>query len=321
MAQTALVCSSCGKAARNKKHSLMVCGNCRNAQYCDSVCQKQHWKNGGHKQSCKQQHHVSVSLHVHCDAEVPANMPIALFASPSHETRAACIDGMHKNSKKERKPRDLTNSAACWDAVSCTYALVMGYIVDSQWSMASTYIVKYDAAFVAFQNSFPGGFDMQRDGEQWQVQAHVDSMQQNALLVNQMLLTKKNEATRLKVLEMPVGRARADAVYGTVAELVFEQAGWKKQDTREFNKKLQFLVGFDEKCIALLMGMGMVSGDGVDVSKNFDIILQRSAHAIQLLHNHTPVPPAPLPYADYLDDIVFFQNQHARITILKTAMF
>jgi len=320
MSQTALLCCSCGKGARNSKHSLMVCGKCRNAQYCDSVCQKQHWKHGGHKQSCKKLH-VPISIQVQGDASAGTELPIALFASMSHEDRAACVDSMQERSKKSRKPRDLTDSAACWDAVACTYALVLSYIVDSQWSMASKYIVKCDDAFVTFQNSFAGGFDMARDGEQWHVQAHMDSMQQNALVVNLMLLTKKNEAARLKVLEMPIGRERANAVYHIVTELILEQDGWKKQDTREIDKKLQFIVSFDEKCIAMLMRMGMVSGNGVDVSKNYDTILQRANHAIELLQGHTPVPPEPLPYADYLDDIAYFQNQHARITILKTAMF
>ena len=320
MSQTALLCCSCGKGARNSKHSLMVCGKCRNAQYCDSVCQKQHWKHGGHKQNCKKLH-VPICFEVEGDAGADTELPIALFASMSHEDRAACVDSMHKHSKKSRKPRDVTDSAACWDALACTYALVLSYIVDSQWSMASKYIVKCDAAFVVFENSFAGGFDMARDGEQFHVQEHMDSMQQNAVLVNLMLLAKKNEATRLKVLEMPTGRERANAVYHIVTELILEQDAWEMQDTREIDKKLQFLVCFDEKCIAMLMRMGMVSGDGVDVSKNYDIILERATHAIELLQGHTPVPPAPLPYADYLDDITYFQNQHVRITILKTAMF
>ena len=95
----------------------------------------------------------------------------------------------------------------------------------------------------------------------------------------------------------------------------------KKQETSEPDKKLQFLVDFDEKCIAMLMRMDSVSGNGVDVSKNYDMILQRAAHAIELLQGHTLVPPGALPYTGYLDDIVYFQKQHARITTLKTEMF
>ena len=41
MAQIALVCCNCGKAARNSKKALKVCGKCRNAQYCNAECQKE----------------------------------------------------------------------------------------------------------------------------------------------------------------------------------------------------------------------------------------------------------------------------------------
>lgn len=44
-------CFSCGKL--RFENDLFRCGNCRLAYYCNVKCQKHHWKNGGHKKSCK----------------------------------------------------------------------------------------------------------------------------------------------------------------------------------------------------------------------------------------------------------------------------
>jgi len=67
--------------------------------------------------------------------------------------------------------------------------------------------------------------------------------------------------------------------------------------------------------------MGMVSGDGVDVRKNFDIILERTAHAIQMLENYKCVPAGVHPYEEYLKDISYFRAEHNRVAYLKTTMF
>jgi hypothetical protein len=34
------------------KRGLYLCGRCRDVKYCSTVCQKVHWKKGGHKQEC-----------------------------------------------------------------------------------------------------------------------------------------------------------------------------------------------------------------------------------------------------------------------------
>ena len=34
------------------KCELLTCGRCKVIKYCNGVCQKRHWKEGGHKQEC-----------------------------------------------------------------------------------------------------------------------------------------------------------------------------------------------------------------------------------------------------------------------------
>jgi len=205
---------------------------------------------------------------------------------------------------------------------------VLGYIADKQWSMASTYIIKWHAAFLVFQNSFPAGtsYDMANDGAgpnpAWeQVPSHVHTMERNGPLVTQMMLNNQNECLRLQVIKMPPGRARTDSLYEIVHKLISEQGGWEKQITKTADKKLHFMVDFDRDCVSILVDMGMVSGDGVDVQKNFDIIIERSAHAIQMLEHYECVPAGVHPYVEYLKDIAYFRTQHDRVVCLKTAMF
>ena len=50
-ATSLLECAECGKADVAKK--LRTCSQCLGAFYCDRVCQKKHWKEGGHKHMCK----------------------------------------------------------------------------------------------------------------------------------------------------------------------------------------------------------------------------------------------------------------------------
>jgi len=251
-----------------------------------------------------------------------------VFEGITEEAATQFMDFMRKDSKELRKKYDHKDTEACWDAAEIIHALVLGYIAVGQWSMASTKIIEWHAAFLVFQESFPAGtsYAMANDeagtNKTWQcVQLHVDSMQQSGLLVNLMVLHNANECTRLQVLDMPLGRARTDAVYAIVEKLITEQGGWETKNAKTTDKKLNFMVGFDRECISLLIEMGMVSGNGVDVQKNFNVILARTAHAIQLLDNYTCVPAGVLPYEDYLEDLAFFRAQQANIAYLKTAMF
>ena len=43
-------CAACGKADPGVK--LKKCGHCGKVSYCSVDCQRQHWKQGGHKQAC-----------------------------------------------------------------------------------------------------------------------------------------------------------------------------------------------------------------------------------------------------------------------------
>jgi hypothetical protein len=45
-----VVCSACYA----DQSTFQFCSKCKVAAYCDSDCQKNHWKTGGHKQSCKE---------------------------------------------------------------------------------------------------------------------------------------------------------------------------------------------------------------------------------------------------------------------------
>jgi len=336
MSQIALVCSNCGKAARNSKKALEVCGQCRNAQYCNKECQKMHWKQGGHKLVCckfsASLHFQSTDSHVSFESEggtgEEIDLPLTLFGKMTCETLARCMDGMLDDSKELRKYYDRANSEECWTAAEVIHALVLGFIADKQWSMASTYIVKWHAAFLVFQNSFPAGtsYDM-ANGEAgpnpaWkQVPSHVHSMERNGPLVTQMMLNHQNECTRQQVIKMPLGRARTDALYDIVHKLISEQDGWKERDSKTADDKLLFIIDFDRECVSILMNMGMDSGDGVDVQKNFNIILERIANAIQMLESHKCVPAGVHPYPEYLKDIAYFHAQHDRVVYLKTVMF
>ena len=334
MSQSALLCSNCGNTTRDGKKALMVCGSCRNAQYCNVKCQKQHWKQGGHKMMCKklvagllESSHGS-SFQYADGADAAIDCPVEIFGGMTKETLTPFMDIMHKDSKKLRRKYDRKDTEACWDAAEANHALVLGYITDKQWSMASTYIIEWHAAFLDFQKSFPAGtsYAMAHDeagtNKTWPyVQSHVDSIQQSGTLVNQMLLRNTNECTRLQVIQMPLGRARTDAVYEIVDDLISEQGGWATMIAKMTDKKLNFMVWFDRECISLLMGMGMVSRNGVDVHNNFNVILVRTAHAIQLLENYQCVPAGVLPYKDYLEDLAYFRAQQAKIAYLKPAMF
>jgi TPR repeat protein len=45
-------CSACGKP-KSKYQKLRKCSGCHAVQYCNTECQKKHWKIGGHKKDCK----------------------------------------------------------------------------------------------------------------------------------------------------------------------------------------------------------------------------------------------------------------------------
>jgi len=333
MAQVALVCSNCGKAARNSKKALKVCGKCRNAQYCNVACQEEHWKRGGHKSMCfKSSGSVPTSRHVSFVSEDGTgdeiDLPLMLFGKMTCETLGQSMDCMLADTKELRKEFDHADPEECWIAAEVIYTLVLGYIADKQWSMASTYIIKWHDAFLVFQNSFPAGtsYDMVNVAagavQPWrQVQSHVSSMEQNGALVNQMMLNNQNVCMHLKAIEMPLGRARTAALYEIVDKLISEQGGWKKQTAKTTGTKLHFMVEFDRECVSILMNMGMVSDNGVDVNKNFTIILERTAHAIQMLQSYECVPAGVLPYPEYPKDIAYFRAQHDRVFYLKTVMF
>ena len=104
MAQIALLCSNCGKAARSSKKALKVCGTCRNAQYCNVACQKEHWKRGGHKLMCfKSSGSVATGSHVSFVSEDGTgdeiDLPLTPFWKMTHESLGHCMDCMLDDSK------------------------------------------------------------------------------------------------------------------------------------------------------------------------------------------------------------------------------
>ena len=50
-----LECSKtiCGGCGGKDKSDLLTCARCKVIFYCNVNCQKKHWKEGGHKQECK----------------------------------------------------------------------------------------------------------------------------------------------------------------------------------------------------------------------------------------------------------------------------
>ena len=45
-----MACACCGASRQHAE--LFPCSSCRNAVYCGRSCQKEHWRNGGHRESC-----------------------------------------------------------------------------------------------------------------------------------------------------------------------------------------------------------------------------------------------------------------------------
>ncbi len=50
----AAACACCGAVAAEGK-KLQVCAKCHRRAYCSTACQRQDWKEGGHKSSCRPQ--------------------------------------------------------------------------------------------------------------------------------------------------------------------------------------------------------------------------------------------------------------------------
>jgi hypothetical protein len=46
-------CANCGVAEGPGGGTLKPCSRCKAAVYCGKACQAQHWKEGGHKATCK----------------------------------------------------------------------------------------------------------------------------------------------------------------------------------------------------------------------------------------------------------------------------
>ncbi len=49
----ATTCSCCGAQPTVGGKKLQVCSTCRRKAYCSAACQRQDWKEGGHKRSCR----------------------------------------------------------------------------------------------------------------------------------------------------------------------------------------------------------------------------------------------------------------------------
>ena len=49
-----LVLSVKSECLLHNKSDLLACGRCKVIMYCNVNCQKWHWKEGGHKQECKE---------------------------------------------------------------------------------------------------------------------------------------------------------------------------------------------------------------------------------------------------------------------------
>ena len=60
-----MACSACDKdlvGTTASHQTWQKCSRCKQALYCDSGCQREHWKRGGHKQACKEPMGCSICL-------------------------------------------------------------------------------------------------------------------------------------------------------------------------------------------------------------------------------------------------------------------
>ena len=56
-ADVTMVCSACGKQLAGttaSEQNWQKCSRCKRAFYCDVICQRVHWKRGGHKEACRE---------------------------------------------------------------------------------------------------------------------------------------------------------------------------------------------------------------------------------------------------------------------------
>ncbi|KAJ8610870.1 hypothetical protein CTAYLR_009134 [Chrysophaeum taylorii] len=86
-------CQNCGVSANSRV--LRVCGRCRAVAYCSKACQREAWRNGGHKQVCRKSDDPDDGSSV----ERPANAcPICLDALAAARDKwiymACCNKGM-----------------------------------------------------------------------------------------------------------------------------------------------------------------------------------------------------------------------------------
>jgi len=326
MSQTFLTCSHCGKAAPDRKNALQVCACCGNAQYCDRGCQKLHWKHGDHKRHCKR---PSAGIRFSDGGEAgPASAAPASAASPlipvhtlagmPDAARARALVDMRKDSRGIRRPAQ-QGVCECWNAMVMNHGLVLGYMSDLQWSMASTYVGKWELCFDGFRATFAGGFDIVRDGVD-AVQQQVAHMGKYATTVNFMVRHVRNSSRSTTLLDMPGSRARCAQVYDLVGEIEREYRDFEHDSTTTFGNKLKFMVEFRFRCVHLLQSLGFARAEGVDVPANLQRILAHCAGALGILRAGAPTPQSPPPYPCYPDDLEFFTTMQAAVPAIRATV-
>ena len=97
-------CANCG-APEGKVYGVTVhrpCSKCKITYYCSVICQKHHWKEGGHKKHCVAKEERSAS----------ASAAAAAAAAEENDDGAGSSGGGVGNANAKEKPRDKDNECA-----------------------------------------------------------------------------------------------------------------------------------------------------------------------------------------------------------------
>ncbi len=83
----ATVCDCCGAEAAESARRLQVCSTCHRRAYCSAACQRQDWKEGGHKLSCRprkdfREHDVVVAQGVEDEPELNGELMVVVGPAP-----------------------------------------------------------------------------------------------------------------------------------------------------------------------------------------------------------------------------------------------
>ncbi len=95
-------CSCCGAEAAEGGKKLQVCSTCHRKAYCSADCQRQDWKEGGHKRSCRprkdfRKDDVVVAQGIESKPELNGQLMVVVGPAPASEGRWQVLDASGKS--------------------------------------------------------------------------------------------------------------------------------------------------------------------------------------------------------------------------------